>query len=88
MYQVRLANRAERDLRRLRRGDPPGYRRVLAALRSLAREPRPGGATKLAGVDPPPWRVRVGGYRIVYEVHDAELVVLIIRAARRGEVYR
>jgi mRNA interferase RelE/StbE len=88
MYEVRLARRAERRLSRIRRGDPSGYRRLSDTINALADEPRPHGAVRLTGVDPPAWRVRVGGYRIVYEVREAELVVLVLNAAPRGEVYR
>jgi mRNA-degrading endonuclease RelE of RelBE toxin-antitoxin system len=44
--------------------------------------------TKLAGVEPPAWRFRVGDYRIVYEISDVEVVVTVIAVAPRGEVYR
>lgn len=88
MYRVRLARRAERGLRRIRQGDPRGYRRIKAALRALGEEPLPSGAAKLSGFDPPAWRVRVGDYRIVYEIYDDELVVVVVNVAHRGEVYR
>jgi mRNA interferase RelE/StbE len=88
MYRVRLAQRAERGLRRIRQGDPRGYERIKAALRSLADEPRPAGAAKLTGFDPPAWRLRIGEYRIVFEIHDVELVVVVVNVAPRGEVYR
>jgi mRNA interferase RelE/StbE len=88
MYDVRLARRAERGLRAIRTGDPSAYRRIVAAIRSLADDPRPVGSTKLTGFDPPAWRVRVGGYRIVYEVDDSNVVVVIVDVAPRGEVYR
>lgn len=88
MYQVRLARRAERGLRRIRAGDPAAHRRLAAAIRALGEEPHPPGSTRLRGVDPPAWRVRVGHYRIVYEVTEAELLVLVVNVAPRGEVYR
>lgn len=88
MYEVRLARRAERGLRRIRGGDPAGYRRLAAAIRAFAEEPHPPGSTRLRGIDPPAWRVCVGQYRIVYEVIEAELVVLVVNVAPRGEVYR
>jgi mRNA interferase RelE/StbE len=88
MYRVRLANRAERGLRRIRQGDLRGYERIKTALRSLAEEPRPASAAKLTGFDPPAWRLRIGEYRIVYEIHDVELVVIVVNVAPRGEIYR
>lgn len=88
MYQVRLAKRAERGLRRIRQGDPRGYERIKVALRSLADHPRPAGALMLNGFDPPAWRLRVGEYRIVYEIHDDELIVIAANVAPRAEVYK
>jgi mRNA interferase RelE/StbE len=52
----------------------------------LAVDPRPRGIVKLAGSDD--YRVRVGDYRIVYAVDDAEQVVIVARIAHRREVYR
>jgi mRNA interferase RelE/StbE len=88
MYQVRLAKRAERGLRRIRQGDPRGYERIKVALRSLANHPRPAGALMLTGFDPPVWRLRVGEYRIVYEIHDDLLIVIVVNVAPRAEVYK
>lgn len=88
MYDVRLAKRAERGLRRIRQGDPRAYRRIVEAIRTLSAEPRPVGSSKLTGYDPPAWRVRVGEYRIVYELHDDEVLVIVVNIAPRGEVYR
>jgi mRNA interferase RelE/StbE len=88
MYEVRLARRAERGLRRIRQGDPAAYRRLAVAIRALGEDPHPPGSTRLRGVDRPAWRVRVGQYRLVYEVTEAQLLVLVVNVAPRGEVYR
>lgn len=60
--------------------------RIEAAIDALSTEPRPRGAVELAGRDD--FRIRVGEYRIVYAVDDAERLVLVARIARRREVYR
>jgi mRNA interferase RelE/StbE len=88
MYAVRIERRAERNLRRIRQGDPRAYSRIVAAIRSLAKDPRPPGATKLTGFDPPAWRLRVGDYRIVYEVYQEAVMILVVNVAPRGEIYR
>lgn len=88
MYDVRLARRAERGLRAVRTGDPRAYDRIVTAIRALADEPRPIGARKLTAFDPPAWRIRVGEYRIVYEIDDTAIVVVVVNVAPRGEVYR
>ena len=84
MYRVFLERAAERDLRRL-----PArlHNRIISALQALADEPRPSGCRKLSGSDRD-WRIRVGDYRIVYEVDDATLEVRVNRVRHRREVYR
>ena len=83
-YRVTLAPAARRQIRKL---DPPARRRIQAALELLAVEPRPSAGTQLVG-GAGEWRVRVGDYRIVYEIHDHELVVLVLAAVHRREIYR
>ncbi len=61
--------------------------RIVTRILALAREPRPVGCEKLAG-ESNRYRVRVGSYRIVYSVADAELLVLVVRVADRKDVYR
>ncbi|MEK7411986.1 MAG: type II toxin-antitoxin system RelE/ParE family toxin [Planctomycetota bacterium] len=60
---------------------------LVAAIDALAHNPRPPGAKKLVG-GAGEWCIRVGDYRIVYEVHGGRLVVLVVRVAHRREVYR
>ena len=55
-------------------------RRIVTAVDTLAVEPRLQGVVKMAG-DDNLWRARVGGYRIVYEIHDRRLIVLVLRVA-------
>ena len=82
-YRVSLAPSAARELRKF---DPDVRRRIQAALDLLATEPRPPATTRLVGGSGE-WRVRTGNYRIVYEINDAQLLVLVIRMAHRREVY-
>ena len=60
--------------------------RIAAAIDGLGLDPRPTGSVKLAGRDD--FRIRVGDYRIVYAVNDAEDLVLIARIAHRRDAYR
>lgn len=83
-YQVTLTPAAARQLRKF---DPPVRRRVQAVLDLLADEPRPPAATQLVG-GVGEWRVRTGDYRIVYEVIDDQLVVLVLRIGHRREIYQ
>lgn len=82
-YSVRLTAAAERQLRRL---SGRVQERLVGALVLLELEPRPAGCRKLTGESQ--YRVRVGDYRIVYEVRDRELLVLALRVAHRRDVYR
>ncbi len=84
MYRVLLERVAEKDLARLAAGI---HERVIVAIMALAHDPRPPGSRKLAG-SKNDWRIRVGDYRIVYEIADAIRVVRVNRARHRREVYR
>ncbi|MHB1173351.1 MAG: type II toxin-antitoxin system RelE family toxin [Lacisediminihabitans sp.] len=67
--------------------DKPVARRVIKAIDALSADPRPSGTRLLVG-HPNLWRIRVGEYRVVYTIKDAELVVLALRVAHRSSVYR
>lgn len=84
MYQVVVERSAEKDLKRLASEIRP---RIVKALKSLAETPRPPGSLKLSGATSD-WRIRVGDYRIIYEIADEIRIVRINRIRHRGEVYR
>lgn len=64
-------------------------RRIIKSLHALESEPRPPGAVPLAGRSQQGiWRIRVGDYRVLYEIHENLLRVLIIRVGHRRDVYR
>lgn len=71
----------------LRKMDPPVARRLYAAVHALADNPRPAAATALVGGDGQ-MRLRVGDYRVIYEIEDDRLLVLVLHLAHRREVYR
>ena len=81
-YTVSIAPAAERQLRKF---DPQVRRRVQAAIDLLAGEPRPPRAIQLVGGSGE-WRVRTGDYRIVYEIRDEQLIVLVLRVGHRREI--
>jgi mRNA interferase RelE/StbE len=82
-YRIALSPMAARQLRKL---DAQVRRRIQAALDLLAEEPRPPSATRLVG-GAGEWRVRTGDYRIVYEIEDERLLILVLRIGHRREVY-
>lgn len=83
-YEVTLAPTAARQLRKF---DPQVRRRVQAAIELLAEDPRPPAATRLVG-GAGEWRVRTGDYRIVYEIHQDQLLVLVLNVGHRREIYQ
>jgi mRNA interferase RelE/StbE len=83
-YRIEVKPQAEKALAKI---PNPHRRRIAKAIDALAREPRPAGCIKLAGADDA-YRIRVGDYRIVYQIEDKILVVYIIRVAHRKDVYR
>ncbi|OJY39684.1 type II toxin-antitoxin system RelE/ParE family toxin [Pseudonocardia sp. 73-21] len=83
-YRIAVAPAAARQLRKL---DPPARRRVQAAIELLSTDPRPPAATQLVGGGGE-WRVRTGDYRIVYEIDDGVLLVLVVAVGHRRDVYR
>ncbi len=82
--EVALAPAAARQLRK---SDPQVRRRIQAAIELLATEPRPPAATRLVG-GAGEWRVRTGDYRIVYEIQEGRLLVLVLSAGHRREIYQ
>jgi mRNA interferase RelE/StbE len=63
------------------------FDRAEEVIRDLAEDPRPDGVVKMKGSDKT-YRIRIGNYRIVYEIYDKRLVVLILQCKHRREVYR
>jgi mRNA interferase RelE/StbE len=82
-HRIEVAPAAVRQLRKL---GPEARRRIQAAIEILADQPRPSGAKKLVGGDRE-WRVRTGDYRIVYEIHDEVLLVLVVAVGHR-DIYQ
>jgi mRNA interferase RelE/StbE len=82
-YGVKFASKADKQIDALQ----ADFRdKVIAAIEKLSDNPRPAGCRKLKGWGA--WRIRVGDYRVVYEIRDDVLVVLVVRIAHRREVYR
>ena len=80
-YRVELAPAAQRELRRL---PPEVQARLAVSIQALGQAPRPSGVHKLRGEDRT-WRIRVGPYRVVYDVYDDREFVVVLRVSRRRE---
>jgi mRNA interferase RelE/StbE len=83
-YKVEWKNSAYKELQKLPR---PIITRVVAAVSVLANEPLPHGVKKLVGSEFS-YRIRIGDYRVVYEVFESRLIIEIIRLRHRKDVYR
>ena len=83
MYQILLTGSAERHLDKL---EATVFRRIDSAILALANDPRPSGCKKLrgqAGI----WRIRIGTYRVLYKVDDAQNQVTVVGVLHRREAY-
>ena len=83
-YRIEVTPAAQRDLKALPRDV---LKRVDAKILALADNPRPFGSRLLRGQERL-FRVRVGDYRIVYQIEDDRLVILVVRVRHRGKAYR
>jgi len=79
-----ISSGARRDLRRLARNVAV---RVAAAIDGLADNPRPSGCLLLRDHHPPTWRIRVGDWRVLYEIDDDTGVVTVTGVRHRGKAY-
>jgi mRNA interferase RelE/StbE len=83
-YRVVILPRAQKQIRSI----PSRIVEIIEEkLRSLAENPRPAGCKKLRGRDEA-WRTRVGDYRIIYEIDDAQTTVTVAKVGHRSEIYR
>lgn len=83
-YRITFARSARRELQRLPRAVST---RILARIEALHEEPRPKGCTKLQGPTRL-WRIRVGEYRVVYDIDDDRSLVDVVVIRHRSEAYR
>jgi mRNA interferase RelE/StbE len=82
-FQVILPRSVQKELDRL---PDEIARRILIRLAGLENDPRPADVKKLKGRDA--WRIRVGDYRVIYEIHDRILQIIVITVGHRREIYR
>ena len=82
-YELAFRKSVARDLRAFPKQD---VLRIIRRIKSLADDPRPAGCEKLSGQERN--RVRQGSYRIIYEIEDARLIVLVVKVGHRRDIYR
>jgi mRNA interferase RelE/StbE len=81
-YEVLILRRAQKELANLPKAD---YERVRDAVAALAENPRPVGCKRLVGREG--WRIRLGDYRAIYEIDDAQQKVTVLHIGHRRDVY-
>lgn len=82
-YTVILSRSARKQLEKF---SGETEKRILVKLSELESNPRPPGCKKLKNRDG--WRVRIGDYRVIYEIHDKVLQVIVVTVGHRREVYQ
>lgn len=82
-YRVVFRKSVAHDLRRIPNRD---VRRILVAIDFLSRDPRSSGIEKLSGQER--YRMRQGDYRIIYEIKDDKVIVVVVKVGHRKDVYR
>ncbi len=83
-YSIQFTSRARRDLEGL---DRATQLRLRSQIDRLAANPTPSGAKRLHGEEPY-YRIRMGDYRVIYQVAGKQLVVIIVKIGHRKEIYR
>ncbi len=84
MYRILIERSAEKDLAGIPR---QAHDRIIAVIQALRTNPRPVGCRKLVG-SKNDWRLRVGDYRVIYEIADEIRIIRINRVRHRRHVYR
>ncbi|MHB1505911.1 MAG: type II toxin-antitoxin system RelE family toxin [Sulfobacillus sp.] len=82
-YRILFKSSVAKDLSGIPR---PQVLAILERIQALAQDPRPRGCEKLSGLAR--YRLRQGSYRIIYEISDDEVVVLVVKVGHRSHVYR
>lgn len=83
IYAIEVTRSAAQELRKLAKVEG---KLIAKAIYGLASNPRPTGVKKLVGQKV--WRLRVGDYRVIYEIYDSRVLIVVLKVAHRREVYR
>jgi mRNA interferase RelE/StbE len=83
-WTVQLARPVAKELEKL---PSKAVQRISNAIHGLADNPHPRGCKKLVGEENT-YRIRVGEYRVIYEIHEREVLVLVVRVRHRKDVYK
>ena len=82
-YKLSILRRAQKQLAKIPAND---YKKIKKTILDLARDPRPPGSKKLKGRDG--WRIRQGDFRVIYEIQDDRLIIIVLKVGNRRDIYR
>ena len=82
-YSLAFKKSVAKDLRNIPNKD---VKRILKCIETLCKNPRAEGCIKLSGQER--YRIRQGAYRVIYEIQDSELIILVVKVAHRSEAYK
>ncbi len=82
MYKLVIDRFAQKQLGKI---SPPYFNRIVKAVNDLAKNPRPNGYRKLTGRSG--YRIRIGNYRVIYNIEDNILTIFIIDIGHRKDIY-
>ena len=85
--KISFTKKAAKDLKKIQQGNPVIFRKIVESIKDLAENPFPNGCKKLKGEDDA-YRIRVGSYRVLYTVKDAELPIEVFSVGPRGNIYK
>ncbi len=83
MYQILIEKRARKALLKIAQRDQT---KIIDAIQALKENQHPVGSKKLVGRDA--WRIRIGNYRVIYEIYDEKLIIDVIDLGHRKDIYR
>ena len=83
MFEIKFKKKAIKALSRI---NTPNYNNIIKVIDNLVENPRTNGYKKLTGRDG--YRIRVGSYRIIYDIFDTKLIIEIVNVGSRGDIYK
>ena len=83
-YNIEWRPSTKKDLKRISKAE---VHRIIQSVESLSDQPRPPGSRKLSGSDST-YRIRIGNYRVIYEIHDEVILIEVVKVGHRKDVYR
>ncbi len=83
LYDIQIKRKAQKSLAKI---PEPFQENIITAIQSLATNPHPQNSKKLQGR--PAYRIRIGQYRVIYEIDDGALTILVINVGHRKNIYK